>query len=217
MTMQQYLDDIEDAATRLIDAIYEEKKAIDVLQEQVVRRTREVQDAADKAGFLALNPELDDEGLGTLNYWEAHFGTAEIRKMQEEIDVLEQHLANRRVSIDALATGLLQIAKVAVSMPGGGRNSSPFGRNVGSQPLRTVIWEARNRAMHFDDQRGPHEPVRQCFAALEAEIDSRFSLSANPTASFAFDVVDLLGWSSFQSFADDLRSLEPTSTPAATP
>lgn len=204
--MRQYLHDAEDAATRLIEGIYHEATLIEELRARIRTLLVEVHDAQDKADFLALNPDLDDERLGTANRWSSHFGQSEMRSVHDQIREVEQASANRLVSINALASALLQIAKQGISLHGGGRNGSPPWRCIGSQSLRNVTWEARNQAMHFEEG-SPRQPVRDCFAALERDFRANFSLSNFPHTNLAFEVVHLLGWNSFQTFANDLGSL----------
>lgn len=206
--MHQYVHDVKDAAERLIGGIFFEEEHIETLKAKLEQIEVNVKDAVDKAEFLTLNPDLDDEGLGTLNRWEAHFGGAELVRTEDDIRDLESAIANRSLSINALSMSLLQLAKQGISKEfGRSRNSCPNeGRHIGSQPLRNVIWEGRNQAIHFEDGSFSAN-VTACFTQLEQDFGSQFSLSQHSQSSLAFNVVNLLGWNTFKSFSDDLDSL----------
>jgi hypothetical protein len=72
--------------------------------------------------------------------------------------------------------------------------------------LKNVIWQARNQAMHWEEGR-LNEAVQDCFTALAAEVDQKFSVYR--MENMAFNVVQLLGWRTFQEFSAGMMSLSP--------
>ncbi len=83
-----------------------------------------------------------------------------------------------RLSAAALASALLQIARQGISSVQGGP-VSPSGRLIGTQ--------------------------RACFETLARDVDPKFGEYRE--RSLAFDVVELLGWRTVDSFNADLVSL----------
>jgi hypothetical protein len=98
---------------------------------------------------------------------------------------------------------LLQIARQGISIVHGG-SVLPVGRPIGTQPLSVVVWEARNQAMHWDDDqlRGRLE---ECFETLARDIDAKYG--EYRAQSLAFEVVELLGWRTVEAFEDDFVAL----------
>lgn len=80
----------------------------------------------------------------------------------------------------------------------------PNGRQIGSQHLKSVIWQGRNQAQHWEEG-SFGEAVRTCFAVLEADIDREFGQFTS--RNMAFDVLQALGWVEVADFERDMRSL----------
>jgi hypothetical protein len=80
----------------------------------------------------------------------------------------------------------------------------PDGRPIGSQFLKNVIWQGRNQAIHWEENR-LNDAVKKCFDKLVKEFDPKFANYM--TQSMAFDIVDLPGWTHFSVFRKDLFSL----------
>ena len=72
-----------------------------------------------------------------------------------------------------------------------------------SQALKTIIFEARNQAMHWEES-GPLKPkVTACFTAIDA--DYALTLSADiKKRSLATAVIDLLEWRSYADYESDM-------------
>jgi hypothetical protein len=121
-----------------------------------------------------------------------------------ELHTVEQQLTAHEFSVAALAGALLQHAKQGISIVHGPPSSAPTGRNIGSLPLRTVIWEGRNQAIHWEEG-GLRTAGKKCFDALASEQDPRFANHGQ--RSLAMDIVELLGWRDFYKFAADMKSL----------
>jgi hypothetical protein len=115
-------------------------------------------------------------------------------------------------SVEAASGALLQLAKQGVALVHrellvrGKLSECPPGRAIGSQPLRDVIWYARNQAIHWEE--GVYRtPTLACFAKLESDFGARFHLDADVRESRAFAVCALLGWRDYARFKEDMRSL----------
>jgi hypothetical protein len=124
------------------------------------------------------------------------------RRIQE----LRQVVAFNNLSADALRMSVLQIAKQGISTVYSNLAACPNGRNIGSQPLKNIIWYARNQAIHHED--GTYNPATAaCFAALTKEFDDRFCLTKHATENLAGPVFTLLGWTDYPAYEADIKSL----------
>lgn len=74
--MHPYQAEIQEAATTVIDGIYAERNAQRDLREKQAASEAELEDIRRRVQFLADNPDLDDEGIGTSEHWRAHFEVA---------------------------------------------------------------------------------------------------------------------------------------------
>jgi hypothetical protein len=86
----------------------------------------------------------------------------------------------------------------------GDLNLSPDGRMIGNQPLKNVVWQSRNQALHWEDG-SFKRAVTLCFEALARDIDPRFS--EYTIRNMAWDIVGLLGWKEFSDFERDMLTL----------
>ena len=121
------------------------------------------------------------------------FETAKDR-IDSKIDNLHRLIANLQPTYRTLAGALLQIAKQGISMRHGGLSSCPDGRIVGStEPLKNVIWQARNQSVHYEEGKY-HKSVVDCFSNLASDFGPRFALGSK---NLALDVIEILGWRSY--------------------
>lgn len=109
------------------------------------------------------------------------------------------------VSLQALAGTLLQIAKQGISITYKRLDSAPDGRHLNGIPLKSIIWHARNQAMHFEE--GYNAQVKQLFRDLTREFGPEFDLNKHQGISRAKQIVKLLGWTDCDAYARDLDSL----------
>lgn len=162
MDMTQYLDEIEHAATEVIALVWSERKILQSLTQTIKQDTNEMAAGYSSAEFLALNPDLDDENLGTGIHRDTYFGPDKDQRDAGEKKIeIEAILATRAFSTAVLSGSVLQFGKQGISLVHGGLSSSPAGRPVESQFLRDVIWQGRNHALHWEEGT-PHLPVRAC-------------------------------------------------------
>lgn len=205
--MHPYQTDIQHAAETLIAGIFYEEEQLGRLVAEHRGLERQLEHMANVVDFCRLNPDLDDEGVGTSVYWEAHFDVApKADETKLQADRLANSIAARRISADALGTGLLQVVKQGMSLINGGLEQSPKGRSIGSQRLRAVVWQARNQSMHYEEK-NLNEWVIGCFNKLGDEFAPIFK--EYHEKNLAYEVVKLLGWDKLAQFNDDLASLLP--------
>jgi len=206
MNMEDYVQEIEHAATLLIDGIWHEQRQIESLRPQLAALERLVGAEYEAAQSIQENAEdADDVMLGVGRHWENYFGPDKERhQKQQELEARQESFQAHEFSIGTLAGGLLQHAKQGVSLVHGGLTGCPNGRLIGTQPLKEVIWQGRNQALHWEEGYA-HPPVERCFQALSV-IDAKFA--DYNKRNLGFDLVDQLGWKTFQAFRDDLLSLK---------
>lgn len=129
-------------------------------------------------------------------------------------------------ALDTLCGAILQVALKALELysPGGtipehlrGKGSPSMakfcvGRVLRSVPLGMVVYAGRNQHTHFND--GPlREPSASIFEFLATAHgygslrDPAFDLTNPRLVSYASNITALMGWRSYASFTDDLRSM----------
>lgn len=202
--MADYLHEINHAATETLRLVWHEHRRMEELQARIAALTSEVEDAARRVEFLALNPDLDDEGIGTMIHWETYFGPEKERYYAEKSKPeLEALIAARRFSTDAQAGNLLQYGKLGLSLVHGAKSSCPHGRTIHGRTLTDVVWEGRNQAQHWDEG-NPKPKIRACFEAL---VLAEPAFAGFVSQNMAFEVIRLLGWREFPDFERDMLSL----------
>lgn len=200
-----YADDTEYAVTHLIDlavgeeALLEEKRLLLANAEQRLKVHEWDFQTSD------LNDDFSEQ------YVMAAFARA-ARAGQEtnELKIVVAHLQSmigaHQIAVQSISGAILQIAKQGISIVHGGLGNAPPGRAIGTVTLKDVVWQARNQAIHFEEGNF-HPPVLQVFRALDATYGAVFSLQNHAGQSRAKQVIDLLGWTSYQAYLSDARQL----------
>lgn len=206
MTMDDYLTEIEFAASNLIPIIWGERDRLRKLEVEVASLTKLVEHSYRRAESIAMNAEdPDDVAMATGVYWENYFGNDKERyQKDEDREKLMEQIAAHALSVGSLAGSLLQFAKQGISLVHGGLAHCPNGRPIGSQSLKDLVWQGRNQGLHWEEGK-PHPPVQQCFEMLVKEADPKFA--DYKRRNMAIDVVELLGWTDFAKFSIDMHSL----------
>jgi hypothetical protein len=109
-------------------------------------------------------------------------------------------------SVKVARGALLQIGKQGIATAHGKKAAAPPGRMIGTQPLRDVVWGARNQAMHAVEGEYRGEALT-IFRRLEADFGVQFFLNSTVRKSRAPEVCDLLGWTQYAAFEKDMRDL----------
>lgn len=203
MKISDYLREIQHAVTTIITEIHREHDEVAALRRQLEALSAATEEGYGRADFLAMNPELDDDFLGTAIYWDTYFGPDKERfHKSAQTDEAARRVATHELSIAALAGSLLQYAKQGLSLRFGNKRAGcPNGRIVGGMQLHEIIWQGRNQAIHWEDG-AFHKPTEQCFQELAANVDPVFK--QYKSRSLAYEVVRLLGWKTFDDFARDM-------------
>jgi hypothetical protein len=220
MTMASYLAEVRHAVEGLLPLIWQEQDALSRLERQFAERNdeltrleRQVRDEYANVAWLEANGEdFDDDGLATLRRWDNYFGpdkerhylAQQIPGLQAAVQSLQASVEAHRFSVDAVASAVIQIAKQGLALVHGGKPAAS-GRPIGSsQQLSEVTWQARNQALHWEEQNF-RQPVVDCFTALANEVDPVFGDFRS--RNMALDVIKVLGWRTFEDFEGDLLSL----------
>jgi hypothetical protein len=203
--MTEYLKEIEHAGTETLRLVWSEQEQYEALEAKLAALGAEITDTHERVAWLQANPDFDDDLQSTAMHWESYFGPEkEAFHADAEKRSTEALIAARGFSTDAQSGNILQYAKQGISLVHRGLNACPEGRHIGLLPMRNVIWQGRNQAIHWDEGRFT-QSVRTVFEGLARDIDPKFS--AFTSRNMAFEVVSLLGWRGFADFERDLLSL----------
>ena len=207
MKLEDYLDEIKYAVSRVIESIWHERVEAAALREEIDRLRKVAEENYSKAQYIQETAEdPDDVMLGVGIHWDTYFGEDKQQYYKtEELSVLVEKLATRDFSVSSLAGSLLQYAKQGLSAAYGKAGDWPNGRTVGSQSLKTIILAGRNQSEHWEEG-DPGNAVKECFSILKAEFGEQFAFYDE--RNLAFELVDLLGWRSFDSFKADLLAMD---------
>jgi hypothetical protein len=205
--MNPYITETAHAVKTLLTGIHEETQ-------ELQRREKDLGEA--EARFKLSQWDFQTSDLND-DFSEAHVMHAfqQMAKAHGEKNVLAPEVARlqalvgtRQASISALCGALLPIGKQGISLVHGGKSNAPTGRMIGSQSLRDIIWEGRNQSLHHEEG-AFRQPVRDVFAALEAERGPQFSLSNHQGQNLSKAIVTILGWSNYEAYEADMRTLLP--------
>jgi hypothetical protein len=164
-------------------------------------KVKSAEQKADCYAQIFESAELsEDYAPSSLNH---HHG-----QMAEAYGELQLVRTTHKLSLALAAASLLQVAKQALSFAAGKPCECAPGRVFGATNLRDVIVEGRNQALHFEEN-APRKGVTAVFAALEQGFGPRFRLQLAQPECLAPEVVELLGWRSFDDVKKDLMSLSP--------
>jgi len=200
-----YADDTEYAVIHLIDlavgeeALLGEKKP---LLENAERRLK-----VHEWDFQTsdLNDDFSEQYIMAAFARTAEAGQ-EVNQLRSEVAHLQSLIGAHQIAVQSVCGAILQIAKQGISIVHGGLGNAPPGRTIGMVTLKDVVWQSRNQAVHYEEGNF-RMPVLQVFHALEASHGVAFSLQQHAGQSRAKQVVDLLGWNSYEAYLSDARQL----------
>jgi hypothetical protein len=192
----------------VIERLWRAHTEVERMRAQMEQARREMESNHQRVESIIADPYGDDDGIGTGLYWETYFGPDKAQSdlataISEREPTLDDHLLDRANAAGAL----LQYAKQAIShLHGRSRDNAPVGRRkVAGLPLRDVIWEGRNQALHREDRQFSAS-VDTVFLTLEATYPGKFA-DYTTGVNKAFDVVTVLNWRSLDAFEADLLSI----------
>jgi hypothetical protein len=205
--MNQYLTDTEFAVKNLVELASAEENEL----KAKAARLREVEAQLRVHKWDFETSDLNDDFSDA--YVMAAFGrmakaAQRAQGLQQELASVQASIGAHQQAVQAIAGSILQMAKQGISIVHGGLGAAPEGRKIGTLPIRDITWQARNQAIHFED--GTFNPaVTKLFATLTDEQGPLFSLALHAHQSRAKQVLDLLGWSTYAEYLQDMQILLP--------
>lgn len=200
MDIYIYINEIEEAAVNVFDALNAETEEISRLRDLKIFHQHEAEEWI--RASQTIGGPFGDYADPQREWFKAmrHYDRVE----EVEKDLGTQIMA-RAMSLGALAGTILQFSKQGLSLVYGAKAKVPAGRMVGSQPLKEVIWEGRNHYMHWEEGK----PKPACAACMDKLNQDFQDLVKNyHTTNMSVEVLTILGWDSFDSFAADLRTFD---------
>ena len=126
--------------------------------------------------------------------------------LQPQADEAAANLFAYNIALESLCTSLLQTARQLMVSVCGNKDSCSDGRLIGTQPLKNIIWQARNQAIHYDEP-PLHNAVQNCFTTLTTDLGADFDLAAHPNQNLSPSIIRHLGWADIYSFEADMRQI----------
>ena len=205
MNMTNYTHEIKYAVEAALATIWADVEELEILRQQLDRLTAETERGYRRAQAFQYDEDPDDVMMGVGVHWDTYFGPDKERhEVATTVDDLNQKIQVREFSRSAMSASVLQYAKQGISIVHGGLQPCPNGRGVGSQPLKTIIWQGRNQSLHWEEG-NPKQPVIDCFDQLDIDFGDEFT--PYNTSNLAFNVVRILNWKTYESFESDMQSL----------
>lgn len=205
--MNSYLSETEFASKSLIEIIFTEEQNFKKLSENFENLKRRFDFLYKDYTTAEQMDDFDDLlVLHKFNQTARFYQENEIDTKKTELNTLKQSIQTKRNSINALAMSLLQIAKQGISTVHGSLTNCSDGRSIGNETLKNVIWQGRNQSIHFEEN-NPRPETLKCFENLKKDFGSAFNLSEKPIENKAKEIIDLLGWTNYESFKEDMIAL----------
>jgi hypothetical protein len=207
MAMHQYLQDTEFAAKNLFALATEEQRQLDALSGQL----RQTEERGKYHQWDFQTSDFNDdfsEAYVMAAFVRAAKAGEEVERLKTEVATLQASVGTRQHAVQAIAGAIFQIAKQGISLVYGGLGAAPTGRSLGSLSVRDIIWQSRNQSMHYEEG-NPKKPVSDLFATLEREHGPHFSLVTHAGQNRAKQVLDVLAWTSYESYLQDMQTLLP--------
>lgn len=207
MRIRDYMPEIRPAVEVVIDEIHTERKILGEAEERLARLTIETEHGYRKAEFLQMNPDLDDDFLGTAIFWDTYFGPDRDRHHTNvEVEKIKAQIQVKAFSLSALGGTLLQFGKQGISLQYGGLAACPAGREIDGMSLRDLIWFGRNQVIHWDE--GEFKGSTKTFLE-QLDTTKGGPFSDYRTRSLSLDIINLIGWNTADEFQNDMLSLDP--------
>lgn len=199
--MHSYITDTEFAVSHLTAALVTDRA-------ELVRLEEEQAAALSKEAYFDIS-FMQRQMHPSANYWYGQLREAQGQRntLDSEIAQIQARLQDKRFSLSALASSLLQIGKQGISVVRRNPASCPDGRTVCGVPLKWVIWAGRNQALHYEEPRMISDETQGYLQRMGEIGGSALLLDARAGESLALPVLEQLGWFSFAAYRDDMQSL----------
>jgi hypothetical protein len=202
--MHPYLSSVDHAVKTIIRGMLYEHQQVSSLDRQIKRLIRDF-----PLSVETLVPTRDLDAPRTLPpAWRKRLLKHGVRSLDDLEVMIRRKLEAHDAARAALAGALLQIVRQGISMVHRGPQDCPKGRMLGTQPLKDVVWQARNQAVHYEEQKLSKE-VRDCFNQLALDFPGR-GFDDPFQKNLAFEIAMVLGWTEVVQFQADVeRFLSP--------
>lgn len=206
MTTKEFLEESKHAIETLLGAIWHEHNEINRLRPILQQLEKQVQTEYDASQHIALNAERPgDIATATGSYWDTYFGPDKERHQVANELEQKQNMENaHEFSRSTMAGAILQIAKQAIGI-GHGSAGWATGRLIGTKHLGEIVRQARNQAMHWEEG-NLSAAVLATFAELNGVVPGK-GFDSPLVRSLAFEVIEVLGWNSYDAIMSDLGGL----------
>lgn len=205
--MHQYLRDTEYATQNLFRLATEEELQLKTLTKTLEEMERQLQIHQWDFQSSDLNDDFSDAYVMAA-FERAGRAAQEVERLRHEVAVLQASIGTHQGAVQAIAGAILQIAKQGIALVHGGPKNALPGRSLGSVTVRDVIWQGRNQSMHYEE--GSFKKAQlDLFSKLETEQGPQFSLLNHPKQNRAKQIIDVLGWSSYAPYLQDMKMLLP--------
>ncbi len=204
--MKKYLQETKFAASSLIKLIWADYEDLENLNTQLKKLTAEFD--------IRYQIFLANEFHPAANHYHAQMAKSyecmaqpkaelesEIKKISESIDA-------KSASIAALSGAILQIAKQCISLRYGKPQNAPNGDDIGGVFIKDIVWEGRNQSIHYENPKDISDKVVALFTKLDAIRADGNTWDARSQTNFAFEIVNFLGWRTYDDFEVQLKSIK---------
>lgn len=200
-----YVNDTEYACRNLIDLTMREEAELAELKASLKSELQKAQVFKWDFETSDLNDDFSDAYV-----MNAFTRMAEAEKQASDLKADEAKLVAsigaKQMAVQALAGALLQIVKQGVSLVHGTLGAAPHGRLLDGMALKDIVWQARNQAIHFEEQNF-HPAVITVFQQLAQAFGQDFDLATHGGQSRAKQVLMQLGWTNYDNLKNDMQSL----------
>lgn len=204
MDMRRYLAEMDHAARSTIEMVWAAHERMTTAEGDLARLTAATEDGYERAEAFLQVDDPEDFMMGVGIHWDTYFGPDKERfHAADYVSQVRDTFDAQAFARAAQSASLIQYAKQGISLVHGGLNRCPPGREISGQPLATVIWMARNQALHWEDG-SFSESVTKSFEMLKAADPS---FSDYNIRNMAFDIVSLIGWQDYDAYEADILSL----------
>lgn len=199
--MHTYIADTEYAVTHLVSALVVDRAELAALEEHQAA-------ALQKEAYFDL-AFVQREMHPSANYWYGRLMETHGNRtaLDSEVARVQAQMLDKRFSLSALASALLQIGKQGISVVRRHPASCPDGRLVCGVPLKWVIWAGRNQALHYEEPKKVDDNTLACFQIMAANGGDPGLNDPRGSINLAMQVIEALGWLSFEAYRDDMQSL----------
>lgn len=205
--MHQYLQDTEFATRNLFGLATDEERQLKARSEGLSQTEQRLKVHQWDFQTSDLNDDFSDAYVMAA-FSRAAKAAQEVERLKGEVATLQASVGTHQHAIQAIAGAILQIAKQGIALVHSGLVAAPAGRALGSLTVRDIIWQARNQSMHYEEGTFK-KPLLDLFATLEQEHGSQFSLAKHSRQNRAKQVLDVLGWTNYESYLKDMQALLP--------